>query len=386
MAEEPAPAHTAELLSERLQRSFVWRVKLRLQFTGWLQYLPNLSLALGLGLLGGLAWLGPWPWLTWGLLGLGGLALGNLVFDLLTVRWKVRPPEPLPRPRTELDAFELMRARVSCRSFQTRDLTDAHREALVSLAARVTKPEHTLGEVPIRLEYLPAALTVWPVVGAHEFFVAIAPKAYHRGAVIDVGRSLEQVVHEATRLGVATCWIGPGADHASVIAHLGDRFDPERDHVICVCALGYASRFKPLALRLSQRVMRRRLPLSELFFADVGFEEPLNTEAPPFSAFGRCYEVCQWAPSSYNSQTTRCAGIAREGRVVRFDFASATDSRYYAAVALGIWCANWEAGCEALGIPGRFVALSAEERGVAEAEERFRYDVSWVALDTPDGA
>ena len=29
-------------------------------------------------------------------------------------------------------------------------------------------------------------------------------------------------------MGVATCWIGPGADHKSVVAKMGNRFDEAR--------------------------------------------------------------------------------------------------------------------------------------------------------------
>ena len=88
--------------------------------------------------------------------------------------------------------------------------------------------------------------------------VALAPRDYDRLAVIDVGRSLQKVVLAATRMGLATCWIGPGADQKSVERHLGARFDPARDHVVCVCALGYESRYKPLMIRLLQRAMHPR--------------------------------------------------------------------------------------------------------------------------------
>lgn len=97
-------------------------------------------------------------------------------------------------------------------------------------------------------------MTVWPGVGAHEFLVAIAPRSYDRLALIDVGRNLQKVVLHATRMGVATCWIGPGADQSSVIKHLGDRFDPDRDHVVCICAVGYRSRFQPLSIRVAEWV------------------------------------------------------------------------------------------------------------------------------------
>ena len=42
-------------------------------------------------------------------------------------------------------------------------------------------------------------------------------------------------------------------------------------------------------------------------------------------------------------------------------------------VALGIWAANWEIGCVALGLEGHFTVRSEEEN-----ESLPRYDLSWV--------
>ena len=74
----------------------LWRVKLRLQFTGWLQYVPPALVALavlaiaGLGQLLGLAPVA-------GTLALAGAAMLVLeVFDLITVKFRIRPPEPKP--------------------------------------------------------------------------------------------------------------------------------------------------------------------------------------------------------------------------------------------------------------------------------------------------
>ncbi len=127
---------------------------------------------------------------------------------------------------------------------------------------------------------------------------------------------------------------------------------------------------------------RRRLPLESLFFADPHFRTPLDVKAPPFASYGRGYRACQWSPSSYNSQTTRCAAVTAPAsgaeEPVRFDFCAATNSRFYAPVALGIWCADWETGCQALGKHGRFAVLTPEERGVRGAPDLPRYDVSWI--------
>jgi nitroreductase len=327
--------------------------------------------------------IGLWPaFLVAVPIGLAAILAVKLVFDIVTVRFGIRPVEAVPRALDHLDAFDLMRARVSCRSFQSRDLTQNHLAELMEVVQINAAPDHQLGQRPIRFEYIAAPLKVWPTVGGHEFLVAIAPRDYDRLSVIDVGRSLQKIVLHATHMGLATCWIGPGADQKSVIEHLGDRFDPALDHVICVCALGYRSRFRPLALLGIQKSQRKRRPLSDLFFADPSFTEPLPTSEKPFDGFGRCYEVCQWSPSSYNAQPTRCAAVTERvngsDKLVRFDFFSATASRYYAAVALGIWCANWETGCEALGQRGHFAVLSDSTRAVGNAPALPRYDVSWM--------
>jgi len=370
-------------------KATLWKAKTRLQFTGWLQYIPTATAAVACFLVATAGWaIGHLQVvLFWPPFVVGSILLLVFIVDVCTLKLGFRPSEPLPGRMDELGAFDLMRARRACRSFQNRNLTEADRAELMECVRIHSQAAGLLGDHPIRFEYIAAPLTVWPVVGGHEFLVAIAPRDYDRMAVIDVGRSLQKVVIHATRMGLATCWIGPGADHESIVAHLGSRLDPERDHIICVCAVGYASRFLPLPIRLISRIQRRRLPLSSLFFADPEFQRPLDTESAPFNRFGRCYEVCQWSPSSFNAQPTRCVGVVEhtegEEHPVRFDFYAATASRFYAPVALGIWCANWETGCAALGTPGRFAKLKPEERTVHGAPELPRYDVSWLVDRRP---
>lgn len=199
----------------RIEDTLIWRIKLRLQFTGWLQYAINAAVLLPFLHLAASGWLiGVSPvLLIWLPLTLGGLIFTNCLFDIATVRWRLHPAEAVPRPRTGLNAFDLMRSRRSCRSFQQRNLSQAHYAALMESVQKHSKAERLIGTSPIRFEYIAAPLTVWPTVGGHEFLVAIAPHDYDRLAVIDVGRSLEKVVLDVTRMGLATCWIGPGADH-----------------------------------------------------------------------------------------------------------------------------------------------------------------------------
>jgi len=297
------------------------------------------------------------------------------------VKFRIRFPETFPQRRDDLDLFDLMRSRRSCRSFQTRKLTSADFDEFMGyLNFHSIAP--TIGKAPVRFEYASARLTVWPTVNATQFLVAIVPKEYNRLAVIDVGRSLQKIVMDTTRMGLGTCWIGPGADHKSIMQELGDRFNPQEEHIICVCAVGYRSSYIPIFIRIFNAQFYRRLPLSSLFYADVDFKEPLNVDAYPFNRFGRNYEICQWAPSSYNGQTTRAVAVMEQDTLKRFDFYTATASRYYAAVALGIWYANWEMGCDALGIHGHYALLSTEERNVHDEKALPKYDLSWVLAET----
>jgi nitroreductase len=348
------------------------RLKMRLQFTGWLQYLVPAPFLLLLLLLGAASWLLGACWLGVIFLVPAGLLALIVAFDVVTIRWRIRLPERRPPRLDHLHTFDLLRSRSSCRSFQTRSMSDTDREALLAaVAAQLAVP--TIGETTPRLEYLAAPLTIWPVVNASEFLVAIVPKAYDRTAIIDVGRTLQRVVMDATRMGLGTCWIGPGADQKSVVAQLGDRFDPDADHIICVCAVGYRSSYVPLFIRLFNRqTSTHRLALSELFFSDAALEHPIDTTAPPYDGFGRTFEACRWSPSSYNGQTTRAVvetGLGGDASAVRF--LAVTASRYYAPVALGIWCANWELGCEALGEHGVF------ERVTSDEDDLPRHDVTW---------
>ena len=296
------------------------------------------------------------------------------IFDVLSVKYNLRTKEPLPKRLDNLDEFSLMRARVACRSFQNRTLSPEHHQELMAYVQNYNGVKaDNFSDNPVRFEYINAPLTVWPVVGAQEFLVAIVEKEYNKKSVLDVGRNLQHIVHYATKMGLATCWIGPGADQTSIVKHLGDRFDTDNEHIICICAIGYTSIFKPFALRMMSVFQHKRRPLNELFFTDKSFSSTCNVEKAPYTELERTYEVCQWAPSSFNGQTTKCVLHDDTNTITQADFYSETASKYYAPVALGIWCANWEIGTKSLGITGHFRVQNSLIN-----ETLPRYHVSWV--------
>ena len=90
----------------------------------------------------------------------------------MTVKYRLRFPERLPERNDDLNLFDLMRARRSCRSFQTRQLIEADRNELME-SVRIHSDSSLSSESPIRFEYIAAPLTVWPVLNAVEFLVAV---------------------------------------------------------------------------------------------------------------------------------------------------------------------------------------------------------------------
>ena len=100
-------------------------MKLRLQFTGWLQYVPPLIVTLVILLIAGIMHLLGGSQIARGFAFVGYLLLTVEIFDLITVKFRLRFPESLPKRKDDLELFDLMRSRRSCRSFQTRKLTPA---------------------------------------------------------------------------------------------------------------------------------------------------------------------------------------------------------------------------------------------------------------------
>ena len=170
-ATERAILERIPILFLRKRAATIVRAKMRVQFTGWLQYMLPVPFMLVLFLIAGIAYLLGATQLANGFAFLGSLLLAVFIFDLITVKFRLRFPERLPKRKDDLGLFDLMRARRSCRSFQTRKLTPADYNELMESVRRHSE-EPTVGKSPVRFEYVSAPLTVWPTVNASEFLVA----------------------------------------------------------------------------------------------------------------------------------------------------------------------------------------------------------------------
>ncbi len=348
------------------------KLKKKLMFTGWLQYLPPGIISLFFYLCAMAAIPVHSLFLIILLLTMGTVSAALFLKDLYIVKWGHHKIEPLPEKPENLTSFEILMKRRSCRSFQLRNLEEEDLRNLLDIIKMEEKP-------PIRVEYIHAPLRVWPVVNAREFLILLGPGPYNREEIIQGGQVMQRVVNKATLSGLDTCWIGRGADVQSIQSHMGNRFNPEKDHILAICAIGYRSRYKPLMIRVMHHYLHRRHHLSYLFYTDSYLDGPLPVDKDPYSRFRQAFDFCRWAPSSLNSQTTRSAARLegnKPEKLIGFDFFTLTDSHFYTPLALGIWCANWEMSCELLGIEGEFTVMEAPEMRQLP-EYSVHYDITW---------
>lgn len=205
---------------------------------------------------------------------------------------------------------ETIRVRHSTRRYADRSVPDDALAHLLEFAARTPR----LTDVPPRVtvvsgrervgRILARYLGVYGLVqGAPHLLVGLIPEDSDR-ARLDLGYVLEQVVLEATRQGLSTCWM-TGSYHPERAADEVERGPNEV--VAATVALGYA-REDPLA-RLHDSAIRRlvaahrRRPLEEMVFA--------GKWGAPWSPIGadpvlvEVLECARLAPSAENRQPWR---------------------------------------------------------------------------------
>ncbi len=140
------------------QKSFedspLWKLKVRLQFSGWLQYIAHAILILIMLIIAGIGWLvGYWSILLfWIPLAIATFLSIALIGTVIIVKYGIHPTERIPADKNDLDAFDLMRARHSCRSFQSRNLTPEHHTKLMEAVKLYSQQDQLLGQQPVRFD------------------------------------------------------------------------------------------------------------------------------------------------------------------------------------------------------------------------------------------
>lgn len=205
--------------------------------------------------------------------------------------------------------------RYSCRIFQRRPLALRVRQQLERYSRSIDAgPLHT----PLRFELIAAdeetnaalrGLGTYGFIRNPAGFIIGAAQA-GAYALEDFGYRMEQIILEATRLEVNTCWLGGTFTQSSFATRIGRQED---EIIPAVAAVGYASpdsRARDLIRRQARADLR--LPWENLFFQET-FQQPLTPAAA--GAFSLPLEMVRLAPSASNKQPWR---IVLQGRRVHF--------------------------------------------------------------------
>lgn len=210
-----------------------------------------------------------------------------------------------------MDASTLIRRRYSCRTYASQPIAAEHRAALETFTA--TKRRGPLGSVarfrliaatPDDAGALRRLGTYGFIKGATGFFIGAVRKG--PGDLEDYGYLLEEIVLQATALGLGTCWLGGTFTRSSFTSRFGVL---DRDESIpAVVSTGYPGDDGTERIHAREHG-DRRFPPDELFF-DEEWAEPLWLGAAEASGYGAALEAVRMAPSATNRQPWR---IVRRG-------------------------------------------------------------------------
>jgi len=122
-----------------------------------------------------------------------------------------------------------------------------------------------------------------------------------KGAMEDLGYCLENIILEATALGLGTCWLG-GTFKRSAFA--GQMKLAEDELLPAITPVGYPAVEKPATERMIRfgAGSNRRKPWPELFFKSDGITALSELESGPFR---EAYEAVRMGPSASNKQPWR---------------------------------------------------------------------------------
>lgn len=220
------------------------------------------------------------------------------------------------------DILQLRQAvtlRHSVRSFDANPLTDTDRTALETYAAEALtffgNPKARIAIIDSTGE-TSAPSTYGFIAGCRTYMVLISSDSTRENRC-RAAAAMELCVLEATRRGLATCWVG-GTFRRSSFADTCHISASEEILAIVPCGIAAKPRLRDRLMSAVARSHSRKDP--SLLFFDRDASIPLSAESPLFAPL----EYVRLAPSSTNSQPWRI--IALDDRT--FDLCSATDNRY----------------------------------------------------------
>jgi len=271
--------------------------------------------------------------------------------------------------------IQLIKERISCRSFDKRKTDDAamkklgdyieavNAQAKSQLRFLLTKKQNENGDSPEKLG------TYGVISGAVHYIIGVTDKTEKDEA--EFGYLFEKIVLFATALGLGTCWLG-GTFKRSDFAQAAQL--QENEYIPIVSPVG----IKKEKMRLLDMAMRagagsnKRKPWNELFFEN-GTQTPLTEMLA--GDYAAVLEMVRLAPSASNKQPWR---------IIRYE----NEYRFYICRTEGYGMASYDLQKNDVGIAMCHFELSAKELGLQGAwgqaktedvPEKWEFVASWVA-------
>jgi nitroreductase len=201
---------------------------------------------------------------------------------------------------------ELIRRRISCRTYQKEFIQQEHLELLVKFAE-----ENQTGPLGNQIRYKISAgvesdSKALKGLGTYGFIqdpagFIVGAVGENAGALFDFGYQVEKIILKATEAGLGSCWLG-GTFTKSRFAAMMDLQSGE--DIPSVIAIGYPADQQVFVDRMTRILAGadRRLPWGKIFF-DQSFQTPLLPEAA--GEFGDILKMVRLAPSASNKQPWR---------------------------------------------------------------------------------
>lgn len=193
---------------------------------------------------------------------------------------------------------ELIRNRRSVRTYDGREISQEHKENLISFMTNIENPYN----LPIDFKLLDAKENGLncPVVSGTDLYVGGKMKR-SPFAEEAFGYSFEMLVLYAQSLGIGTVWLGGTMNRPAYEAAM----NLDTDEIMpCASALGYESKKMTVRETMMRKAINanERLPFEELFF-EGNFATPLTEEKA--GKLSHPLEMVRLAPSAVNKQPWR---------------------------------------------------------------------------------
>ena len=270
---------------------------------------------------------------------------------------------------------EAIRKRKSVRSYEKRPLSDADRDAVLSLIDALYAEETPFpAQIQMRLLEAKAGtdtekLGTYGVIRNATAFIGVSVKNTET-AMEAVGYTFEKFVLAATAMGLGTCWLAGTFNREQFEGNM--RLGADEIFPI-VCPIGYPAEKSSLVDGIFRKVGKsdQRKDWGELFFENE-FGTPLTREQAGAYAFP--LEMLRLAPSAANRQPWR---IVRRGDAFHFYREANPKSKHpydIQRLDVGIGACHFHLAAIDRALSGGFARLS--ETGVA-APENMKYLFSW---------